>query len=317
MLDSNYPLARQVSLVDSDDYQAWVFNDAHPTQGRRFTNAARLLKQSTKHAGIGLLVIESDFQITKDLLTSAHTTDYINQIVDQGLSSEWVGSRKDLSRLAQFMAGGTLLAVESLLRNHAEIAVHFAGAKHHAMRDRSSGFCVFNDFAIAAIHALKDPRINRIAILDIDAHHGDGTEALLRDNVSVLTFSIHDSSIFPGTGTASDPANFVFNRPLARGSGDEELHQAIQDFISITQEFQPDLLFIAMGADGHKLDPLSTLNYSFEGMEQVIATVRSHFPTTPLLLGGAGGYRPDDITPEAWVRMAMAAAETGKGERDE
>jgi acetoin utilization protein AcuC len=144
--------------------------------------------------------------------------------------------------------------------------------------------------------------------LDIDAHHGDGTEALLAENPQVLTFSVHDSSIFPGTGFHDDPGNHVFNRPLAPRSGDHELLDAVADFITTADSFAPDMLLMAMGADGLDGDPLSTLQYSFEGLAEAVRTVRQHFPDTPLLLGGAGGYRPDDATPQAWVRMIIAAA---------
>ena len=320
LLDHNYPLSRQIALIDSDHYANWAFSDSHPTQGRRFTNASDLLLKKAKDLGLGLTVIDSDLKPDSELLEYAHDPGYLNEVLNLGISGEWDGSRPDLARIAHLMAGGTLLATESLLRQHAEIAVHFAGAKHHAHYDHSSGFCVFNDFAIAAHHALTSPReihdprsgvpkvVERIAILDIDAHHGDGTEELLGSNRQVLTFSIHDSTIFPGTGFDSDPENHIYNRPLEYQAGDRELQSATQEFTEIAGSFEPDLIFIAMGADGLAQDPLSSLQYTFEGLEQAVRDVRRKFPHTPLLLGGAGGYRPDDATPEAWVRMVIAAA---------
>jgi acetoin utilization protein AcuC len=320
MFDTNNRASNHISFIDSDLYANWVFSGGHPTQGRRFALAAQSLHEQLVVSGLGMTVINSDLIADDRLLGYAHSLDYITEVTIQGLCDEWSGPREDLANLAQRMAGGTVLAVESLLQQTADISVHFAGAKHHAMRGNSSGFCVFNDFAIAATHALLGPRpvrtphspgataVERIAILDIDAHHGDGTEALLGENPQVLTFSIHDSSIFPGTGFHDDPGNHVFNRPLAPGSGDHELLDAVAGFITSADSFAPDMLFVAMGADGLDVDPLSTLQYSFEGLEEAVRTVRQRFPHTPLLLGGAGGYRPDDATPQAWVRMVIAAA---------
>ncbi len=313
MLDTNSALSHPIALVHSDEYANWVFSENHPTQGRRFTIAAKRLTELAKEQGIGVTTIEADYLPTVEQLEYAHDREYIDHVLEQGISDEWVGERKDLGRLAQRMAGGTLLAVDALQRQHARIAVNFAGAKHHAKRDHSSGFCVFADFAIAAHHVLTTSTglpVRRIAILDIDAHHGDGTEELLAENQSVLTFSIHDRSIFPGTGHHDDPDQQIYNRALPANSGDPELQGGVHDFVGITESFDPDMIFLVIGADGLVGDPLSTLNYTIEGMEAAIRHVRVAFPRTPLLFGGAGGYQPDDETPQAWARMVMAAATT-------
>ncbi len=124
----------------------------------------------------------------------------------------------------------------------------------------------------------------------------------------MLTFSVHDRTIFPGTGREDDPSHQVYNEPLAAGSGDAELQAAVERFIGLASGFEADLVFIAMGADGHRTDPLSTLTYSVEGMVEAVNAVRSAFPHLPILLGGAGGYQPDDVTPEVWARMSVEAA---------
>ena len=309
-----------LALVHSDEYAGWVFDTAHPTQGRRFLNAAEQLRDLASEHGIELTEIDADYFPTFDELEYAHSLDHIERTLLDGESGEWAGVRRDLATTALRMAGGTILAAEALLRGRSLTAVNFAGAKHHAMRDHSSGFCVFNDFAIAARHVLRSPRrvycpatksmrrVGRIAILDIDAHHGDGTEVLTRDSQRIFTFSIHDSSIFPGTGRDDDPAVHAFNRPLPAGSGDDALDDAVSDFVLFADRFGPDMIFIAMGADGHVSDPLSTLTYSIDGMVQAVRNVRRAFPDLPILLGGAGGYQPDDMTPEVWARMALAAA---------
>lgn len=309
-------IASTLAVVHSDDYAGWVFNSVHPTQGRRFVNAMTRLRELAPAAGVDLLDIESGLLPDAETLAIVHDPDYVREVIVDGMSREWSGSRPDLGSIAQRMAGGTLLAAQALEAGGALTAVHFAGAKHHAMRDHSSGFCVFNDFALTATVLLDDPmsRIDRICILDIDAHHGDGVEALLESDARVQTFSVHDSTIFPGTGHEDIPASHVLNRPLASGSGDRELSECIRDFVDAAHFFDPGLIMVAMGADGHATDPLSSLQYSVEGMARAVRHVRRAFPTTPILLGGAGGYQPDTFTPEAWARMALAAAQPVRGE---
>ena len=299
-----------VVLVHHDDYADWVFDSHHPTQGRRFAKARELLLELADDAGIDVIEIDSDLLPDRAVLETVHDPVYVDEVIAQGCCGEWAGERPDLARIAHRMVGGTLLAAQALVEGRALTAVHFPGAKHHAMRDHSSGFCVFADFAITARLLLDDPTsgVDRIAILDIDAHHGDGTEVLLLDEPRALTFSIHDRTIFPGTGHADAPEQRAYNEPLAAGSGDSELGEGVARFVEFAGEVAPDMILIAMGADGHDEDPLSTLRYSIAGMEAAVRQVRRAFPEVPILLGGAGGYLPDTVTPQAWACMAVVVA---------
>lgn len=292
-------------LVHSDAYADWVFSTSHPTQGRRFMHARERLLAAASSTGVTVAQLASDRLVEADELAVVHSPAYVQQVLEAGECGEWAGSRPDLAAITRRMCGGTLLAMDALLAGASLTAVHFAGAKHHAQRDRSSGFCVFADFALAARGAVA--RGARVAILDVDAHHGDGTEALTRDEPEILTFSIHDGTIFPGTGHADASEEHVYNQPLAAGSGDAELLAGVERFLLLCNEFRPDVIMIAMGADGLEGDPLSTLRYSIEGLAGAVRSVRCAWPAVPMLLGGAGGYRPDDLTPDAWVAMALAA----------
>ena len=154
MITYPFEAASRLAVVHTDDYADWVFNPTHPTQGRRFVNAHRRLGEQAPDAGVELVGIESDLLPDLGLLEAVHDREYVESVVLDGRCGEWAGPRPDLGRLALRMAGGTLLAAQALLDGTAQTAVHFAGAKHHAMRDRSSGFCVFNDLAITARHLL-------------------------------------------------------------------------------------------------------------------------------------------------------------------
>ena len=243
-------------------------------------------------------------------LARVHALEYINEVLTDHRTSQWSGQRPDLAELSALFAGGTLIALQALLDGKAKTAIHFPGAKHHAQYDYSSGFCIFADFALAAEIATKDHGL-KVAILDVDAHHGDGTENLTADNPMVLTYSVHEKGIFPGTGNESQPEKHIYNAPLVTkqterdlGKGDVALIHAVSDFIDQANKFKPDLIFIACGADGHREDPLSSLEYSVAGYSAVANLIRKQYSETPILMGGAGGYLPDTRTPEVWAEFA-------------
>jgi acetoin utilization protein AcuC len=262
-------------------------------------------------------VVEIEPRIaTRAELERVHSSQYLDEVLNEHRTSQWRGPRTDLSELAALFAGGTLKALELLLRGITKTAIHFPGAKHHAQYDHSSGFCIFADFALAADIATKEHG-KKVAILDIDAHHGDGTENLTADNPQVLTFSIHEKGIFPGTGNEDQADKNVYNYPLGSyeserklGKGDSALHDGVREFLHHLEDFSPDLIFIACGADAHKEDPLSSLEYSVDGYSKVAKMLRSAYPNLPMLIGGAGGYLPDTRTPEVWASFAQSISQT-------
>jgi acetoin utilization protein AcuC len=305
-------MKQPVYLIHSDEYKNWIFDPGHPTQGRRFNNARELFLKLAKSENIDVVEI-SPSNVHRGELLRVHTPEYVTEVLDQHLSSEWDGEREDLADLASKFVQGTLYALDNLMVGNTNLAIHFPGAKHHAQADHSSGFCVFADFAIAADIATEHGK--RVAILDIDGHHGDGTENLTRDNPNVLTFSIHEYGIFPGTGYESYPDKNVYNYPLGSDSpshnsdrDDQALLSGIDNFCKVAKQFNPDLLFIACGADGHKEDPLTNLQYSVDGYVAAAKKVREQFPDLSILLGGAGGYLPDTRTPEVWAKVAITLA---------
>ena len=292
-------------LIHSDQNADWVFDPTHPTQGRRFINAKNFLADQMAGTNSPLVIVEPR-PATRAELIRIHSSQYIDEVLESHTSGQWAGARSDLSELAALFAGGTLVALDSLLTGKAKTAIHFPGAKHHAQYDYSSGFCIFADFALAAEIATKDHG-KRVAILDIDAHHGDGTENLTVDNLNVLTFSIHEKGIFPGTGNESEPSKLVYNYPLGSRESDQNpskddqaLLDGVREFCRLADQFQPDVLFIACGADGHVEDPLSSLQFTIAGYKAAAKCLRDTFQDTPILIGGAGGYLPDSRTPEVW-----------------
>jgi acetoin utilization protein AcuC len=306
-------VSKPVHLIHADEYKNWIFDPSHPTQGRRFDNARDLFITSAKKERIDVVEVLPR-KATEAELLRVHTLAYIDEVLNQHISTEWDGERPDLASLASLFVGGTLTALDALLTGKTQLAINFPGAKHHAQSDHSSGFCVFADLAVAADIATKNYG-KKVAILDIDAHHGDGTENLTADNLNVLTFSIHQDGIFPGTGNKSYPEKNVYNYPLGSdypdgntNKDDRALMSGVEKFCDLAKEFSPDLLFIACGADGHKEDPLTSLEYSVDGYIAVVKRLKERFPDLPVLLGGAGGYLPDTRTPEIWASVVIEFA---------
>jgi acetoin utilization protein AcuC len=280
-------------------------------------NAKMLLTQSFSEKNIELTIVEPRLATRNELLR-VHSYRYIAEVLDDHKTGQWSGERADLSNLAALFAGGTLVALDALLTGKTNTAIHFPGAKHHAQYDYSSGFCIFADFALAADIATKDHG-KKVAILDIDAHHGDGTENLTADNPNVLTFSIHEKGIFPGTGNECESSKLVYNYPLGSkdptqnpNKDDRALIDGAIEFCRLADQFQPDLLLIACGADGHAEDPLSSLQFTLDGYGTVAKMIRSGFPSLPILVGGAGGYLPDTRTPEVWSHFATRLINTSR-----
>lgn len=135
---------------------------------------------------------------------------------------------------------------------------------HHAGRDYALGFCVINNLAVAAAGALASGRCERVAILDFDAHHGNGTEQIFAAEERVLTVSIHQHPFFPGTGDPDSPAKANLNLPLAAGAGDREALDAYRRALERIAAHDPDLILVEAGVDGHIADHTSDLRISDE-----------------------------------------------------
>jgi len=304
----------EINYIDTNAYHNWQpGGETHPTQGRRYKHATRVLQQ-LENEGVVEVSYVTPRGPSLEELEIVHSDEYIQKVLSDGECNEWSGSKPEQAAIAALFFGGTMLAVE-MVQGGAKLVVNLPGAKHHAMRTHSSGFCVFADFAAAAIR-FADTYGKRVAILDIDVHHGDGTEVLLKDRNDIFTFSVHEKGIFPGTGKVdqSDKENWIFNRPLVSGSGDFELHSAVQDFVDAAKEFQPDVIMIAGGADGHFSDPLANLEYTELGFARAVRLVKNAFVDLPFIFSGAGGYTPDDYTPAMWLSAILALA--GKSDEE-
>lgn len=141
---------------------------------------------------------------------------------------------------------------------------------HHAERNRAMGFCVYNNAAVAATHALSHG-LERVVVIDYDVHHGNGTQSIFYDDPRVLYISTHQYPFYPGTGAVSEIGNgagtgFTFNIPLEAGAGDADLDLMFRRLVlPVTQEFQPQLIILSAGFDAHVDDPLGGMQMTVDG----------------------------------------------------
>jgi acetoin utilization protein AcuC len=289
-----------------DVYLDWRLGKSHPTNPERAQIAVELLKRR----GIPITMVEPivHSEDAHNLINdNVHSADYVRSVLD-GYSDEWLGCRPDLGATALAMYAGTARLVELMLRDEARVAFNPQGAKHHAQYRQSSGFCVFNDMAWAA-RVFGEVGM-RVLYVDWDAHHGDGVEALLRDSQNLVTASIHDGEIWPGTGLAGhDVAAGAYNWALRSGSGDDKFIEAMADIEMLADSIRPDVVLLATGADGHVTDPLSTIEFDYPGYRyaaETIANIATRYSEGRVLIGGAGGYQPHTHTPKIWDEVVSS-----------
>jgi acetoin utilization protein AcuC len=214
---------------------------------------------------------------------------------------------------AALIAGATLTATRAVWAGEQDRAVNIAGGLHHAMPARASGFCVYNDPAIA-IADLLARGAERIAYVDIDVHHGDGVQAAFYGDPRVLTISLHESpiSLFPGTGFADEVGHTgaegtAVNVALPPGTGDSGWLRAFHAVVpALLRSFQPQLLFTQCGADPHRLDPLANLRLSVDGQRAAYLALRDLAEETcggKWVATGGGGYALVEAVPRAWTHL--------------
>ncbi len=159
---------------------------------------------------------------------------------------------------------------------------------HHAEPGRAMGFCIFDSIAIAARWAQAELGLGRVAILDWDVHHGNGTQAIVGDDPTIFFVSLHQWPFYPGSGGPAEQGETLLNLPLAAGTGDEGYLEAFEKAESAIEAFEPELLLVSAGFDAHRDDPLAQLELSTEIFEELARRASRLAPRTAAVL--EGGY---------------------------
>ena len=159
---------------------------------------------------------------------------------------------------------------------------------HHAEPDRAMGFCLFDSIAVAARWAQAELGLGRVAIVDWDVHHGNGTQAITIDDPTILFASLHQWPLYPGTGGPGEQGDTLVNVPLPPGTGDVAYLEAFETVERAVRRFDPDLLLVSAGFDAHVDDPLADLALSAEAFTELARRCRALAPRLAAVL--EGGY---------------------------
>jgi acetoin utilization protein AcuC len=313
-----------VHIAWAEDYLAYDFGRGHPMSPVRLDLTMRLARELGVLDGIPMVDAPS---ASDELLALVHDPDYVRCVREaghapraytaerlaHGIGTEDTPCFPDMHEASARYVGGTVAAAERLWRGEADHAVNIAGGLHHAMAGTASGFCVYNDLAVA-IRRLLDLGAERVAYVDVDVHHGDGVEAAFYDDPRVLTVSLHESgvSLFPGTGFPSasgrDGAEgTAVNVALPAGTGDAGWLRAFDAIVPpVLEEFRPQVLVTQHGADSHASDPLAHLALSLDAQRrsyELLHDLAHRHAGGRWLATGGGGYEVIDVVPRAWTHL--------------
>jgi len=297
-------------------YLDWSLGETHPMQPIRAKIATDLIKADL---GADALVIEPISEALKPeiraAIESVHDLDYVATVLDDYRDSHWIGENPGNAAALLAMFGGTYQLVQSLVAGGIKVGFNPQGAKHHAMQSHSSGFCVFIDFAWAA-RELKAQGF-RPLYLDWDIHAGDGVQEMLEDT-DIPTISIHNGTIFPSSSPTRDrakvgqrhffhnPDQHWYNINLTSTDGDEGFAWAMDAATEIIDQYQPDIILLAAGADGHIGSPLAENEFTqvgYKAAAERVVELANKYANGRVLIGGAGGYQPYKETPETWANV--------------
>ena len=244
-------------------------------------------------------------------------------LVSRALLMHGLGTEDDpvfprMHDAAAMVVGSTLAAAAAVWTSAAQHGASIAGGLHHAMRGHASGFCVYNDPAIA-ITWLLTQGAERIAYVDVDAHHGDGVQAAFWNEPRVLTVSLHEhpATLFPGTGFPSEvggpqATGSAVNVALPAGTRDAGWLRAFDAVVPpLLREFHPQILVSQHGCDTHWSDPLTNLELTIDGQRAVHAAVHNlahEMAGGRWLLTGGGGYQHVQVVPRSWAHLLFEAA---------
>ena len=315
----------KVGLIYTDKYDDYNFGKDHPLRPLRLKLTYSLMDK------IGLLKnrlieVRTPTPATKEDILRVHSLEYVNAVEklsfnpnDQSITPYVYGLGpgdnpvfKGMYEASALVCGATKMASEMVWHDN-DIAMAFnpAGGLHHALKNKASGFCIFNDIAVAIKYLQHLQHDIRIAYLDIDCHHGDGVQWIFYDDPRVLTISFHQSGkfLFPGTGNTNETGNgqaigSAINFPLLPGTSNKMFLKLFRYCVPrILEAFSPDVLFTQLGVDMHYDDPLTQMGLSLSVYRDVAQTIRSSvrdYCQNKWIAVGGGGYLMT-VVPRAWT----------------
>ncbi|GAA1404567.1 acetoin utilization protein AcuC [Glutamicibacter uratoxydans] len=319
---------RPTLVMWDEQYLKYKFSDWHPMHPCRLDLTHRLSDQLEVFNAPNVSLAPPE--VAEDaVLATVHEQSYIDQVrkvsADPTLVAEefGLGTEDDpvfagMHEAAARIVGGSVIAAEAIMDERTVRAVNFAGGMHHAARSKASGFCIYND-AAAAIFRMLERGAQRIVYIDVDAHHGDGTESIFWDDERVLTISIHESglSLFPGTGFANEiggknAEGSAVNIAIPAMTGDAGWLRAFHAVIpQLVRAFKPEIIVSQHGCDAHRDDDMTNLKLSVDAQRQAaldISQLADELCEGRWLATGGGGYNVTGVVPRTWTHLTAIAA---------
>ncbi|MGZ4105828.1 MAG: acetoin utilization protein AcuC [Tumebacillaceae bacterium] len=311
------------AFVFSDAYTSYKFSEDHPFNPKRLVMTNDLIRT------LGCL---DDAQVieprpaTDEELARVHDSRYLDAVkraslpgADPDEFGAWGIGTEDTPIFAgmhdatALIAGGTLLAAELVMSGQYQHALNMAGGLHHAHRAQASGFCVYNDIAVAIAH-VRQKYNARVVYIDTDAHHGDGVQWMFYDDPNVLTISFHETGkyLYPGTGDLTERGEgagygYSLNVPLEAFTEDDSWMEAIESILTpVLHAFAPDLIVHQNGCDAHRYDPLthlSTTTRIYREMPRLTHKLAHDLCEGRWVAVGGGGYDIWRVVPRAWTML--------------
>jgi acetoin utilization protein AcuC len=318
-------MAGSACVVFDKTLTDYDFGPAHPMSPLRVDLTMRLAEELgvTGPNGAGLPRVNAPVA-PDDLIATVHTPSYMEAVQrasedpyrfdpDHGLGSEDNPTFAGMHQASAHVVGATVEAARQVWKGAVLHAVNIAGGLHHALPDKASGFCVYNDVAVG-IRWLLEHGASKVAYVDVDVHHGDGVERIFYDDPRVLTVSLHETGqmLFPGTGFPNDTGGpgaegSAVNVALPPGTADAGWLRAFHAVVPpLVREFAPDVLVTQLGCDSHIEDPLAHLMLTVDGQR---ATYLALHDLAHEVCGGrwvatgGGGYAIVDVVPRAWTHL--------------
>ncbi len=282
-------------LISSPRFEEHVTPPGHPERMERAHVFNTLAQRWTVRGG----AIAAPRAVTREQLERVHGSAYLDELQASAgravmLDADTYTSPESVE-IAGLAAGAAVQAAEHALTAGDPAFALVRPPGHHAERDRAMGFCLYNNIAVAAAHALS-LGLERVAIVDIDVHHGNGTQGIFYGEPRVLYMSTHQFPFYPGTGAANEigtgaGAGFTVNVPLEMGATDADYALVYRAaIVPILTRYSPQLVLVSAGYDAHERDPLASMRVTTAGYGAIVAQLMHGAGSTPIAFVTEGGY---------------------------
>lgn len=315
------------TVVFDSSLTEYSFGPGHPMSPVRVDLTMRLATELGV-VGEGLRLVDAPVA-DQDLIATVHDPRLIEAVtrvgtmpgvldLERGLGTDDNPTFEGMHHAAAHVVGASVEACRQVWSGEAQHSANITGGLHHAMRDRASGFCVYNDVAVG-IQYLLDQGAQRVAYVDVDVHHGDGVEKIFWDDPRVLTISLHETGqmLFPGTGFphdvgGKDAEGSAVNVALPPGTGDAGWLRAFHAVVPpLLREFRPEVLVTQHGCDSHADDPLAHLMMTVDGQRAAYLALHElahEVAGGRWVVTGGGGYALVEVVPRAWTHLLAIVA---------